>query len=384
MTAGSSSRIVSLDQFRGYTVLGMFLVNFIGHFDVITTYAPVLKHHNTYCSYADTIMPHFLFAVGAAYRLTLRRRLAHGDGASAYFRVVRRNLGLILLGVVIYHLDVTMFRLPDGSAKPWARLVDDFHQFGWWAFVKSAFEREPFQTLVHIGVTSLWVLPVIALGPGVRFAFLLFSAALHLYLSKAFYYDWVWNRPGIDGGPLGFLTWTIPLLAGSFAYDLVAGNSKSRAFFLTLGWGGATMIVGYALSCLTVWTPLETANVQGLPLRFVEPPFVPPSDPINLWTMSQRAGSVSYLTFGAGISFAVYAMFILICDMGGRELPIFRTLGNNALAAYIIHLLVMQMVKPLCPHDAPWWFAGASCGFFLFVTYLFVRHLERNGLYLRL
>ena len=152
MTAGSSSRIVSLDQFRGYTVLGMFLVNFIGHFDVITTYAPVLKHHNTYCSYADTIMPHFLFAVGAAYRLTLRRRLAHGDGASAYFRVVRRNLGLILLGVVIYHLDVTMFRLPDGSAKPWARLVDDFHQFGWWAFVKSAFEREPFQTLVHIGV----------------------------------------------------------------------------------------------------------------------------------------------------------------------------------------------------------------------------------------
>ena len=26
----------------------------------------------------------------------------------------------------------------------------------------------------------------------------------------------------IDGGPLGFLTWTIPLLVGSLAYDVVA------------------------------------------------------------------------------------------------------------------------------------------------------------------
>src|SRR5262249_22987681 len=52
-----SGRIASLDQFRGYTVLGMFFVNFIGHFAVIAALAPVVKHHNTYCSYADTIMP---------------------------------------------------------------------------------------------------------------------------------------------------------------------------------------------------------------------------------------------------------------------------------------------------------------------------------------
>ena len=34
----------------------------------------VFKHHNTYCSYADTIMPGFFFAVGFAFRLTLLRR----------------------------------------------------------------------------------------------------------------------------------------------------------------------------------------------------------------------------------------------------------------------------------------------------------------------
>ncbi|MES2793492.1 MAG: hypothetical protein V4719_28020, partial [Planctomycetota bacterium] len=52
-------RLVSLDQFRGYTVAGMFLVNFFGSFDVCPR---VLRHTHDYVSYADTIMPQFLFA----------------------------------------------------------------------------------------------------------------------------------------------------------------------------------------------------------------------------------------------------------------------------------------------------------------------------------
>ena len=70
-TAPSPPRLTSLDQFRGYTVLGMVFVNFIGGAEAIH---PIFKHHHTYCSYADTIMPQFLFAVGFAMRLTLLRR----------------------------------------------------------------------------------------------------------------------------------------------------------------------------------------------------------------------------------------------------------------------------------------------------------------------
>ncbi len=51
----------------------MLLVNFIGGFVVVPA---ILKHHNTYCSYADTIMPQFFFAVGFAFRLTFLRRSA--------------------------------------------------------------------------------------------------------------------------------------------------------------------------------------------------------------------------------------------------------------------------------------------------------------------
>ena len=68
-----TSRIVSMDQFRGYTVAGMFLVNFVGG---LAAFPEVLKHHNghPYFSYADTIMPSFMFAAGFSYRLSALKR----------------------------------------------------------------------------------------------------------------------------------------------------------------------------------------------------------------------------------------------------------------------------------------------------------------------
>jgi predicted acyltransferase len=365
--SSGSTRIVSLDQFRGYTVLGMIFVNFVERFDVI---APIWKHHNTYCSYPDTIMPHFFFAVGFAYRLTFLRRLAAGDRWGAYTKVLRRNLGLILLGVVFYRLD--------GDAKVWS----DVTGMTFWGFLTSAFQREPFQTLVHIGVTSLWVLPVIGAGSLARIGFAIASGALHFYLSQRFYYDWVMERPGIDGGPLGFLTWTIPLVAGTLAYDLVVRKSRAAAIAKCLIWGIVLMVVGYACACLNSVTP-----PNDLPISVsaaAAPPFVPPTLPVNIWTMSQRAGSISYLTFAAGLSLAVYALFILLCDAAGLQLGILRTFGSNALVAYIIHIMVMGAVKPYCPHDAPLWYALASFGLVVGICYIFLRHLEKNGLFLRL
>src|SRR6187551_627770 len=94
-----SGRIASLDQFRGYTVAGMFLVNFLGSFAVTP---PLLKHHNTFCSYADTIMPQFFFAVGFAYRLTFGRRAETEGWARACACAARRFLGLALLATVVY------------------------------------------------------------------------------------------------------------------------------------------------------------------------------------------------------------------------------------------------------------------------------------------
>jgi predicted acyltransferase len=348
-THAPPGRIGSLDQFRGYTVAGMLLVNFLGGYAAAPA---ILKHHHTYCSYADTIMPQFFFAVGFAYRLTFLKRLRDAGAASATAAVLRRNAALIVLGVVLYHLD--------GRVSSWAELT----ALGPVGFVRTAFQRMPFQTLVHIALASLWVLPVIGAGAATRVVFLVASGALHLGLSAWFYFDWAWRRPVIDGGPLGFMTWSIPLLVGSLAYDVVASRRAAPARLA--GWGAALMAAGYGLSLF------------GGPAA---PPFVPPSGEVTLWTMSQRTGSVSYLVFAAGVSLVVYSAFVVACDRAGREAGVFRTFGRNALAAYVLHEMVIGAVKPYAPRDAPGWYVLAAFGLFFAVSYGLVRGLERQGVF---
>ncbi|MCC6822817.1 MAG: DUF1624 domain-containing protein, partial [Verrucomicrobia subdivision 3 bacterium] len=146
-------RIVSLDQFRGYTVLGMFVVNFLGGFAVTPS---LLSHRDTYFSYADSIMPQFFFAVGFAYHLTFLGDQAHRGGGGLYRRFWRRNARLILLGAVVYLLPEAIYAL--SRAHPPA--------LG--AFLKQALVEELFPTRVHLGVTALWIRPVIAARPAVR------------------------------------------------------------------------------------------------------------------------------------------------------------------------------------------------------------------------
>src|SRR6516225_8343139 len=117
-TAPSSSRIISMDQFRGYTVAGMFVVNFVGG---LAAFPEVLKHHNghPYFSYADTIMPSFLFAVGFSFHLTTLRRLAQQGAARTYGHVLIRSLALVLISLVMYlHEDI-------GEIKKWSQMTPD-------------------------------------------------------------------------------------------------------------------------------------------------------------------------------------------------------------------------------------------------------------------
>ena len=90
-------RIASVDQFRGYTVAGMCLVNFLAPFLSVPAQ---LKHNESWFSYADSIMPSFFFVVGYSFRLTyLRHRIATTwpQTAKAY---LRRSLVLFLLSLI--------------------------------------------------------------------------------------------------------------------------------------------------------------------------------------------------------------------------------------------------------------------------------------------
>lgn len=349
-------RLASLDQFRGYTVLGMFLVNFVGGKDNV---AAILKHHHTYCSYADTIMPQFLLAVGFGMRLSFLRRQAREGAASTYLHFLKRCLALILLGMVVYHLT--------GNYAKWNELIAQ--EPG--EFLLKTFKRTPFEALTHIGVTSLFVLPVIAAPWWGRALFAAAAGGLHVWLSLEGYYTWNMTSPvGIDGGPLGFLTWTIPLIAGTLAHDWVMSNSQPVL---------RSVIVGLLLMTLGIvlaWRYNESATL----------PFIKPEGEVvrNYWLMSQRAGSITYLLFGAGFGLVVYALFVIACDRFRLRWGYLDLLGRHALWGYIIHDMVSEMVSPFVPKDSPAWWVGAAFLIYLGITSLFLWYLDRNKLFLKL
>jgi hypothetical protein len=132
------------------------------------------------------------------------------------------------------------------------------------------------------------------------------------------------------------------------------------------------MAIGYLTSCL---------GGSMAPPPFVHPE---PGRAVDLWTMSQRTGSVSYLTFSAGFSLAVYALFVVLCDRGGLRIGLFRTFGQNALAAYILHGLVSEAVKPYTPYDSPLWYLSLGFSIYFLINYLFIRYLEKSAIFLRI
>ncbi|MCA9025346.1 MAG: hypothetical protein KDA86_09065 [Planctomycetaceae bacterium] len=252
---GGSGRITSLDQFRGYTVLGMFLVNYLGSFAACPK---ILLHTHDYISYADTIMPHFLFAVGFSFRLTFGRRAQKEGLAAANWHMVRRMLGLALVSIVIYH--------SGPPAETWAKLTEK----GFSGVLPNLLKREWFQTLMHIAVTSLWILPVIRAGAGVRIGWMVFSALLHFWLSYWFNFEWTngsgpfeGTGNGIDGGPLGFLTWTIPAILGTLACDAVAGAEGRPNLWKMLGWSFIIMGLGWLISCGTRIYDVPTSVIEA-------------------------------------------------------------------------------------------------------------------------
>jgi predicted acyltransferase len=384
-----SDRLASLYKYRCYNVAWMFLVNFLGSF--LATPA-VLKHHNNYCSYADTIMPQFFFAVGFAMRLTFERRVKREGRARAYSKAVRRILGLALIAIVLY-----------GAPKV-ARTWDDLLTIGWQGAGLVAM-REWFQTLMHIAVTSLWVLPVIRARGAVRIALAAVSALLFTALSQRFYFEWVQSH-GIDGGALGFLAWTLPVVTGTLACDMVEANRSGREVLRTTIAGTLMMLGGWLLAAGTTLYDMPSGKLDPRseawaddpvapsaqrwiehPLQFSEPPFVAPpahAREENFWMMSQRAATISYHLFAAGLSLALFAAFRVACDYWGWQWGIFRTLGTNALAGYILHGIVGDAVEAFMPADSPAWYVAAGFLVYFAICYVILRWLEVQRIFIKL
>ncbi|MCA8829202.1 acyltransferase family protein [Hymenobacter pini] len=117
--ASQPGRLMSLDVFRGLTVMGMILVNNPGDWGHI--YAPLEHAHWHGCTPTDLIFPFFLFIVGVSitYALDGARQQPATHGRTM-LRVLKRAailFGLGLFSALFPKFDFSMVRIPGVLAR---------------------------------------------------------------------------------------------------------------------------------------------------------------------------------------------------------------------------------------------------------------------------
>jgi predicted acyltransferase len=465
-----------MDQFRGYTVAGMFLVNFVGGF---SAFHYVFRHNSGFFSYADSIMPGFIFCAGFSYRLTAIRRFAEMGTNQAYWSYIRRSLALVLVSVSIYTFNA-------GIGDSWSDMQEAGGLRGALSeFVFQFLKAGMWEVLSIIGMTQILLLPFINRGVASRVLAIIVLPSLHLLFSWSFNYDFanglpnwfnsffgVHNSTVWDGGLFGPLAWSLPMLAGALTYDLIAARTAPKSWGLLMAASLVLMSGGYLTNCLsrlyddnpqlqsiadrgreslveqqtTTQTDLESlksdieklsqsdseesnstdelwefrqqermirTKLKGIERKIdslgeiaVDPvvpsmdrlgsaqwgwadlPFVKPQlekQLFNYWLMDKgRMVSLPFTLFSTGFNLFLYSLFIVVVDIGGLQAGVFRTLGQNPLAAYIIHGMVQRGFHDLTPDDSPLWWGTLVFGIFFGTTYLMVQYLEKHRLFLRL
>jgi hypothetical protein len=401
----------------------MFIVNFCGGLAAIPEW---IKHHDTYFSYADSIMPGFLFAAGFSYRLTMLRRIPRDGAFAAYSHAVWRGLALVAVSLAMYGFN-------DSFVETWAEV----NRGQVWDFIAGLIKANLWETLAVIGVSQIVVLPFVARRTSVVILGMLGLLIGHMLFCYSFNFAFIFGQPnwlntywGVatkgcwDGGVFGTMSWGAIILGGALAHDMVVGFKSSRAAMnLTVG-GILIMAVAYGLSCLsTVYdispdTPpvprdlaenpvfpsreqLQSPGIQLAEMPFMAPPPKntgdlermesqgnAPSPPrlrrYNYWMMSKRIVSIPFALFATGFSMAVLAGFVVLTDIGGVTIGLFRTFGTNALAAYFLHHSLEAAVRQIVPKDSPLWWCLIGLAVFYLATYMFIRFLEKQRVFIRL
>lgn len=314
-------RIVSLDQFRGFAIFGMILVNYLGYFSKIPE---TMKHPHYGMTFANTIAPFFLIAVGMGFRMSITGRIKKYGRKSSYYSALKRYLILIIIGIVLYG--------PDPVCSMWDALVD-------------------------IGFAGLLTLPFILSSRRIRlclaFVYLIIYQCLFAFTGYG-----IWTMQySIDGGPLGIISWASILFFGSVLIDDLLEQPGKIFIRRTLITGVVLIVLGYGLSLL---------------------------QPHELWQFSQRSMTMAYPLLASGLSFIVFLIFYYLSDIRKFEFPQLTILGMNPLVLYIVQNALIEYHGEYLRQDSPVWIAVFGFIVIYLICFAVARYMYKNKIVVKI
>jgi heparan-alpha-glucosaminide N-acetyltransferase len=117
-------RVVSIDIFRGLTMMVMIFVNQLGEMKGLPGWTYHMPASANGMTYVDVVFPFFLFIVGMSVPLAIRRRLSEGESEMVMcLHVVARSLSLIILGLILANRDKADAQLTGMNTNLWTFLA---------------------------------------------------------------------------------------------------------------------------------------------------------------------------------------------------------------------------------------------------------------------
>ena len=317
-----NKRLASLDTLRGFDML--FIMGFSNLIWAICSLLPCgtdcwlaqqmghvawngLRHH-------DTIFPLFLFIAGISFPFSLAKSREKGKSrASIYWKIVRRGLTLVFLGLLVNNLLQFKFdtvRIPSVLAR-----IGLAWMFAALLFVDvKAWVRAIIAAAILLGYWGLSMIPApdaVAAAGGAYVDPLSKEGCLVGYVDRCLIPGHLWSGEGGSFDPEGILS-TLPAVVtamlGMFTGEFVMRQDISSNRKTAIMFAAAAVMLALGL----LWSSVLPINKK-------------------LW-------SSSFVLAVGAYSLALFALFYWIIDVKGWDcwtMP-FKVIGMNSITIYML------------------------------------------------
>ena len=298
-----SKRLLSLDAFRGLTIIGMILVNHPGNWGNVY---PPLRHAQWHgLTPTDLIFPFFIFITGISIAFALGGRKDKGASQGELIqKLAIRSLVIFLLGLIFYlwpGFDFANMRIPGVLQR--IALVYFFSSL---IFLKTNWKQQLVITVVLL--LGYWGLMTLVPVPGIGAANLEPGTNLGAWLDQVTMKGHLYNVNEDPEGLLGTLPAIASCLLGILTGTLIRDkkmNQDRKVIWMFVG-GSLLSGLGY------LWDLAFPINK-------------------NLWTSS-------FVVVTAGLGLLVFALcywFFDVLGYGKYSKPMV-VYGTNAIAIYMV------------------------------------------------
>ena len=297
-------RLLSLDFFRGITIISMIIVNSPGSWSYV--YNPLRHAEWNGATPTDLIFPFFLFIVGVSISLSFDK-IKNNFNRNIYLKIIRRSVIIFALGIFLsLFADFDFYNL---------RFVGVLQRIALVYLICSILYLN-FNLVFLVTTSSLilifyWILMMFVpfsgfdtgtIDPGINFA-----AWVDSFIVPGRLYMTTWD-------PEGFFS-TIPAIvtciSGIITGEIIKYNSNKIINLIFLG--------SLLLTIGLIWDIIFPINK-------------------HIWTSS-------YVMFSSGIAMIILAISIFIIDHKSYDFKFSIAFGSNAITAYVLHGILWKLFQ---------------------------------------